>query len=143
MEENNMFFKKKNTEEFEATKSFMVDKLQYDETRGLIKIKNGFQINIIPVADIQTYNLTFGSKIYTKTNLGKALVGGAVLGVAGVLLAGTHQEEEISNITVMIKANDKFYYLPLTIGKMKAKTARGILESAESMIAFLDSITKE
>ena len=47
MEENNMFFKKKNTEEFEATKSFMVDKLQYDETRGLIKIKNGFQIKYV------------------------------------------------------------------------------------------------
>lgn len=134
-------FNKKKTDEFEAAKTFMVDKLQYDEKRNLIKIKNGFQVNIIPVDDIQTYSLKFGSKTYDKANLGKAFIGGATFGLVGVILAGTHKEEYVSNITVSIKANDKFYFLPLTIGKMKYEASKRILESAESMIRFLDEVT--
>jgi len=134
-------FNKKKTNEFEATKTFMVDKLQYDENRNLIKIKNGLQVNIISVDDIQTYSLKFGSKTYDKANLSKAFIGGVTLGLVGVILAGTHKEEYISNITVSIKANDKFYFLPLTVGKMKYEACKGILESAENMIKFLDEIT--
>ena len=132
-------FSKKEKVEFEATRKFMVDMLQYDENRNTIKIKNVKQP--IPVESIQTYSLKFGSKTYNKANLGKAIVGGSVLGLAGIVLAGTHTEEYISNIQVMIKADDKFYYIPLTIGKVKASVAKGILERAQEMIAFLDEIT--
>lgn len=132
-------FSKKEKQEFEATKSFMVNELQYDENRKLIKVKTSK--DLIPVSAIETYSLTFGNKTYDKANLGKALVGGAAFGLVGVLLAGTHKEEYISNIKVMIKANGKFYYLPLTIGKVKASAAEGILNRAQDMIAFLDEIT--
>lgn len=132
-------FSKKENVEFEATKSFMVDMLKYDEKRNTIKIKNVKQP--IPVESIQTYSLKFGSKTYNKANLGKAIIGGSVLGLAGVILAGTHTEEYISNIEVMIKANDKFYFIPLTLGKVKASVAKGILDRAQDMIAFLDEIT--
>lgn len=132
-------FSKKEKVEFEATKKFGVNWLQYDENRKLIKIMN--VKSPIPVEDIQLYRIKYGNKTYNKANLGKAAVGGAVLGLAGVILAGTHTEEYISNLTVEIKANDKFYYIPLIIGKMKAQAAKGILNSAEEMIEFLDSIT--
>lgn len=132
-------FNKKVKEEFEATKSFMVNELQYDENRKLIKVKTSK--DLIPVSAIETYSLTFGNKTYDKANLGKALVGGAAFGLVGVLLAGTHKEEYISNIKVMIKANGKLYYLPLTIGKVKASAAEGILNRAQDMIVFLDEIT--
>ena len=135
-----MFFKKKENVEFEATKSFMVDMLQYDENRKLIKIKN--VKNPIPVENIQTYQLKFGNKTYNKVNLGRTAIGGAVLGLAGVVLAGTHTEEYVNNITIMIKADDKFHFIPLTIGKVKMSAAKGILDKAEEMIEFLDSITE-
>ena len=136
-------FNKKKTNEFKATKTFMVDRLQYDEKQNLIRLKNGFQVNVIPIDNIQTYSLKFGNKTYYKVNLGKAFVGGATLGLVGVILAGTHKEEYVSNITVSIKANDKFYFLPLTIGKIKYDVAKGILQSAEGMIKFLDEVTNK
>ena len=133
-------FSKKVKEEFNATKSFMVDMLQYDENRKLIKIKN--VKNLIPVEDIQLYQLKFGNKTYTKTNLGRAIVGGVAFGWVGVVMAGTRKEEYISNIQITIKANDKFYFIPLTIGKVKASAAEAILHRAEDMISFLDEITE-
>jgi hypothetical protein len=137
----NLFNKKqKTTEEFTPTQRFMVDMLQYDEGRQLIKLKGSK--DLIPVEDIQSYTLTFGNKTYNKANLGKALIGGAVLGLAGVALAGTHKEEYVSNIKITVKAADKTYVLPLTIGKMKIQAAKSILDRAEDMIKFLDSITE-
>jgi hypothetical protein len=133
-------FSKKVKEEFNATKSFMVDMLQYDEERKLIKIKN--VKNLIPVESIQLYQLKFGNKVYTKTNLGRAIVGGVAFGWIGVVMAGTHKEEYISNIQITIKADDKFYFIPLTIGKVKASAAEAILHKADDMISFLDEITE-
>lgn len=135
-----MFGKKKDKVEFEATKSFMGGNFQYDENRRLIRIKNGFQVNIIPADSIQTYSLMYGDKTYTKANLGKAVVGGALFGILGIAAAGTHKEEYISNMKIMIKADDKFYYLILTIGKMKVSAAKGILKTAEDIIALLDDM---
>lgn len=132
-------FNRKPKEEFEATKAFMVNELLYDENRKLIKVKTSK--DLIPVAAIETYSLTFGNKTYDKANLGRAIVGGAAFGLVGVIMAGTHKEEYISNIKIMIKANGKFYYLPLTIGKLKASAAEGILKRAEDMIKFLDEVT--
>lgn len=136
-----MFGNKKKIKEFEATKTFMVDRFQYDENRGLIKIKNGFQVNIIPIDTIETYSLTYGNKTYDKTNISRAVIGGALFGILGILTAGTHKEEYISNMTIMIKANGKFYYLPLIIGKVKYDRAKEMLQRAEKIIAFLDEIT--
>lgn len=133
-------FSKKPKEDFEATKSFMVNELQYDENRQLIKVKTSK--DLIPVSAIETYSLTYGSKTFDKVNLGRAIIGGTAFGLVGVVLAGTHKEEYISNIKIMIKANGKFYFLPLTIGKVKANVAEGILKRAEDMILFLDDITK-
>lgn len=135
-----LFNKKKKKQEFEATKSFMVNELQYDENRKLIKVKTSK--DLIPVTAIKGYSLTFGNKTYTKVDLGRAIVGGAAFGLIGVVLAGTHQEEYISNITVRIKTDDKLYVLPLTIGKVKYNMAKGILQKAEEMIEFLNSITE-
>lgn len=137
----NLFSKKdKKVEEFEATKKFMVDMLQYDEGRKLIKLKGSK--DLIPVENIQSYSLTFGSKTYDKANLGKAFIYGSITGLAGVVLAGTHKQEYVSNIKITVKAADKLYILPLTIGKVKIEAADGILSRAESMILFLDSITE-
>ena len=119
----------------------MAGDFQYDEKHNLIKIKIGFKVNIIPVENIQTYSLSFGNKTYNKSNLGKALVGGAVFGLAGIILAGTHTEEYVSNIKIMIKANDKFYFLIMTIGKVKVNAVRNILNEAEKIIRLLDEIT--
>lgn len=136
-----MFGKKKDKVDFEATRTFMGGDFQYDENRRLIRIKNGFQVNIIPVDNIQTYSLMYGDKTYTKANLGKAVVGGALFGILGIAAAGARKEEYISNMKIMIKANDKFYYLILTIGKMKLNAAKGILKTAEDIIVLLDDIT--
>lgn len=130
-------FKKKEKagEEFNATVSFS-NYLQYDEVRNTIKVMG--KGAPIPVESIQLYNLKYGNKTYNKTNVGKAALGGALFGVAGVLLAGTHEEDYLSNLTIEIKANDKFYYIPMIIGKMKMKTAKGVLTYAEKIINFLD-----
>ena len=130
------FFKKKENVEFEATQK-ITHYLEYDANRELVR----FNKNVFSKNDIQLYRLKFGSKVYNKVNLGRAAIGGAAFGLAGIILAGTHQEEYVSNITLEIKVNDKFYFCPLTIGKMKASSARGILDVAEKAIAFLDEIT--
>lgn len=137
----NIFKKNNESADFNATKNFMSGMLLVDEERKLIKVKGNK--DLIPFAAVQTYSLSFGNKTYNRANLGKAIVGGAVFGLAGVVLAGTHTDEYISNIKIMIKANNKYYYLPLTIGKIKASAAKGILNSAEGIIAFLDSISNE
>ena len=133
-------FSKKEKVEFEATTSFG-RWLQYDENRNLIKITEGIK-KIIPVEDIQLYQVKCGTKTYNKANLGKAAVGGALFGVAGVVLAGTHEEEYISNLNILIKANDKFYSIPMIIGKMKKSSAKGVIEQADKIVEFLDSICK-
>ena len=132
-------FKKKENVEFEATRKFS-DYLMYDENRNLIKIK-GVKTPIA-VEDIQLYQLKYGNKTYDRVDLGEAMVGGALFGVLGIVMAGTHKDEYISNLTIMIKANDKFYSIPMIIGKMKVNLAKSIVSQAEQMIAFLDEITK-
>ena len=131
-------FKKKESVEFDATITFG-RWLQYDETRRLVKITEGIK-KVISVDDIKSYQLKYGDKIYNKANLGKAIVGGALFGASGVILAGTHAEEYISNLGIMINVNDKFYCIPMIIGKMKKSSATNILKQAENIIKFLDDV---
>ena len=148
-----MFFKKKNktdNPDFEATKSYG-NWLQYDENRNLVKVK-GYK-PLIPADKIKNYSLQYGNKTYTKKNLGSALagglVGGALFGVGGVIAAGvmtgSHQDEYITNLRITINIDDEkcpIIVIPLIIGKMKIGLAKYTLQSAESMIAFLDEITE-
>lgn len=137
-----LFGKKKNTEEFEATKAFMVDMLQYDESRNTFRIKNGFNKHYIKADDIQTYWLSYGNKKVTRKNMGSVVAGSLVIGaLPAMILAGTHTDEYISNLTLNIKANNKFYALPLIIGKMKGTAAQNILKTAEDMIQFIEEKT--
>ena len=131
-------FKKKENTEFEATKTFG-RWLQYDENHRLIKITEGIK-KIISLEDIQLYQIKYGDKIYNKANLGNMVTGGVLFGVNGILLAGSHTEEYISNLGITIKANDKFYFIPMIIGKMKKSSAKGILEQAENIVQFLDGV---
>lgn len=135
------FFKKEKQEDFEVTKNFN-DYLLYDEKRNLIKIKGNKRP--ISVNDIQTYSLNYGNKTYNKINLGEAIVKGSLFGTLGILHTGTHTEDYISNINIMIKANNKFYYIIMTIGKIKSSSlfAQRSLKSAEEIITFLNEITE-
>lgn len=135
-----MFFKKKNKVEFEFTQQ-VGDYVKYDELQRRFLFQNKTIVNCEEIID---YKLTYGNKTYTKKNLGTALAAGTLFGVGGYILAGTHQEEYVSNITVSIKtANNGVIYIPLTIGKMKMSHAKGILESAERIVALLDAHTGE
>ena len=84
-----MFFKKKEKVEFEATKEFKFANgvLQYDEGRNLIQYKNFPIKEIFSPEDIESYELQYCNKTYNKANLGKALVGGALFGVAGIIFS--------------------------------------------------------
>lgn len=142
-----MFFKKKEKVQFEATKEFKFANgvLQYDESRNLIQYKNFPIKEIFSPEDIESYELQYGNKTYNKANLGKALVGGALFGVGGVLLAGTHQEEVIKNIQIkfQLKGKKLYYLMPIYQGELKVNGtfAQIFLESAEEIISFLNKVT--
>ena len=128
--------------DFNETKSFMVDMLQYDEVTATFRIKNGFNKTYIKARDIQTYQLKYGAKTVTRKSMGAVAAGSLAIGfLPALLLAGTHKDEYISNLSLVIKANDKFYTLPLIIGKMKGAAAQNILNKAEEMINFIEATT--
>lgn len=133
-------FKKKDKVEFEATRTFG-SYFQYDANRQAVKIMATKKI--IPVSSIETYQLNYGNKVYTKKNLGSAVVGTAMFGVVGAILAGTHSEEYISNLNILIRADGKFYSIPMIIGKIKMSSAKGTLRIADEIIEFLDGVTAE
>lgn len=128
-------FGKKEKVEFEATER-ITNYLEYDANSELVRFDGK---HIFRKSDIQLCRVKYGSKTYDKVNLGRAALGAAAFGIVGYLLAGTHEEDYVSNITFEIKANDKFYYKPLTIGKVKAKNAKTILEVAEKAMDFLNN----
>lgn len=133
-------FKKKDKVEFEATRTFG-SYFQYDENRQAVKIMATKKI--IPVSSIETFQLNYGNKVYTKKDFGSAIVGTAMFGVIGAILAGTHSEEYISNMNILIRADGKFYSIPLLLGKHKLSSAKGTLRVANEIIEFLDGVTTE
>jgi hypothetical protein len=131
-------FSKKEVIEFETTDVIYVGTIDYDANRKLIRVKNGFKKDIVAVADIEDIIVTCGNKTVTKKNLGGAIAGAAVFGVAGLLLAGSHQVEYISNLTITIVTKNKRIYLPLVIGKEKKgrwlEIAQKIVEKLETIV---------
>ena len=130
--------KTKETTPFDATETIYVGTIDYDATRKLIRVKNGFKKDIVATADVEDIIITCGNKTVSKKNLGGAIAGAAVFGVAGILLAGSHEVEYISNLTITIIAKDKRIYIPLVIGKVKKgnwmETAQRIVERLENVI---------
>lgn len=133
-----LFGKKEKAEvEFEATDVIFVGSIDYDANRKLIRVKNGFQKNIFATADVEDIIITCGQKTVSKKNLGGAIAGAALFGTAGILLAGTHDVEYISNLTITFVTKEKRIYLPLVIGKTKKGTW---LETAEKIVNELNAI---
>ena len=130
--------KEKDTVAFDATDVIYVGTIDYDANRKLIRVKNGFKKDIVAAADVEDIIITCGNKTVSKKNLGSALAGAAVFGVAGILLAGSHEVEYISNLTITIITKEKRIYLPLVIGKVKKgnwmETAQRIVEKLEAVI---------
>lgn len=131
-------FTKKENIEFESTEVIYVGTIDYDCNRNLIRVKNGFKKDIISVTDIDDIIITCGNKTVSKKNLGGAIAGAAVFGVAGLLLAGSHEVEYISNLTITIITKDKRICIPLVIGKTKKgnwmETAQRIVEKIENIM---------
>lgn len=123
------FFNRKEKENFNATKSFMINILQYDENQNLIKIKNGFKSNIIPMDSINSAKIGFNGKVYNETDT-RVVING--------ILAGTYKDD-IKNIQIRIEANGKFYFAILSIGKLTANKAERLLTSACEMVNFINS----
>lgn len=121
---------RKNEEVFNATQSFMIDALQYDKERNLIKIKNGFKSNVFPVSSIDSAKIGFNGKIYNEIDT-RTIIDG--------ILAGTYKSE-INNIQVRIESNKKFYFIILSIGKMSSDKAERLLTSACEMVAFINKV---
>lgn len=131
-------FSKKESVEFEATDVIFVGTIDYDANRKLIRVKNGFKKDIISTSDVKDIIITCGNKTVSKKNIGGSIAGVAVFGAAGLLLAGTHEVEYISNLTITIITKDKRIYLPLVVGKTKKgnwlETAQRIVEKLEAVI---------
>ena len=129
--------KEKNEVAFDATDVIYVGTIDYDANRKLIRVKNGFKKDIVATSDVEDIIITCGNKTVSKKNLGGAIAGAAVFGVAGILLAGSHEVEYISNLTITIITKDKRIYLPLVIGKTKKGNW---METAERIVAKLEAV---
>ena len=124
------FFNRKEKESFDATKKFMVDTLQYDENRNLIKIKNGFKSDIIAVNSIDSIKIGFNGRIYDETDIRTVIDG---------ILVGTYKED-IGNIQIRIEANKKFYFAIVSIGKLSPNKAERLLTSSLEAVNFINSV---
>lgn len=131
-----MFFKKDSVE-FEATKIIYVGTIECDENRQLLLVKNGFNKTYIKTSEIQDIIITCGQKSVSKKNIGGALAGAAVFGIAGVLLAGSTHIDYISNLTITIITTEKRVCIPLVIGKVKAGNW---LQRAERIVADIEGL---
>ena len=131
-------FSKKESVEFEGTDVIFPGTIDYDANRKLIRVKNGFKKDIVSTSDVKDIIITCGNKKVSKKNIGGSIAGAAIFGVAGLLLAGTHEVEYISNLTITIITKDKRIYLPLVVGKTKKgnwlETAQRIVEKLEAVI---------
>ena len=124
------FFNRKEKEPFDATKKFIIDVLQYDENRNLIKIKNGFKSDIISVNSIDSIKIGFNGKIYNETDTRTVING---------ILVGTYKED-IGNIQIRIEADKKFYFAIVSIGKLSANKAERLLTSSLEAVNFINSV---
>ena len=130
-------FNKKEKVNFKATEVIYVGTVEYDANSNLLMIKNGFKKDYINPGEIQDIIVTCGQKTVSKKNLGSALAGAAVFGVAGLLLAGSHDVEYISNLSITIITANGRHIIPLTIGKVKKGNW---LEVAEKIVARIEGV---
>lgn len=132
-------FNKKEKVNFKATEVIYTGTVEYDANSNLLMIKNGFKKEYINPEEIEDIIVTCGQKTVSKKNLGSALAGAAVFGAAGLLLAGSHEVEYISNLAITVITANGRLFIPLTIGKVK----RGNwLEVAEKIVARIEGIAK-
>lgn len=133
-------FSKKEKVEFKATEVISVAAgVEYDANNRLLQVKNGFKKDYIKPQDIEDIIITCGTKTVSKKNLGSALAGAAVFGAAGLLLAGSHDVEYISNLNITIITASGRVVIPLVIGKVKAGNW---LETAEKIVGKIEEIAE-
>ena len=123
-------FNRKEKKAFDATKKFMIDILQYDENRNLIKIKNGFKSDIVAISSIDSIKIGFNGKVYNETDTRTVING---------ILAGTYKED-IRNIQIRIEVDKKFYFAIVSIGKLSPNKAERLLTSSLEAVNFINSI---
>ena len=133
-------FSKKEKVEFKATEVISVAAgVAYDANNNILQVKNGFKKDYIKPQDIEDIIITCGTKTVSKKNLGSALAGAAVFGAAGLLLAGSHDVEYISNLNITIITTSGRVVIPLVIGKVKAGNW---LETAEKIVGKIEEIAE-
>ena len=131
-------FSKKEKVEFKATEVISVAAgVEYDANNNLLQVKNGFKKEYIKPQDIEDIIVTCGQKTVSKKNLGSALAGAAIFGAAGLLLAGSHDVEYISNLSITIITTSGRVVIPLVIGKVKKGNW---LETAEKIVSRIEGI---
>lgn len=131
-------FNKKEKVEFKATEVISVAAgVEYDAIHNLLLVKNGFKKDYINPSDIEDIIITCGTKTVSKKNLGSALAGAAIFGAAGLLLAGSHDVEYISNLNITIITNSNRVVIPLVIGKVKKGNW---LEVAEKIVSRIEGV---
>ncbi len=131
-------FSKKEKVEFKATEVISVAAgVEYDANNNLLQVKNGFKKEYIKPQNIEDIIVTCGQKTVSKKNLGSALAGAAIFGAAGLLLAGSHDVEYISNLSITIITTSGRVVIPLVIGKVKKGNW---LETAEKIVSRIEGI---
>lgn len=146
------FKKEKNTEavEFTATRNYGV--FQIDESRRLIRVKEGVRgvdkYTPFSIDDIMDVEIQCDDTTVNKKNLGAAFAGGALFGVGGLLLAGTHEKQFIKYLGITIKLKDldrPIVKLPLITTKMKqdGALAQAMLKAAEDFVQVMNILRGE
>lgn len=126
---------------FDVSEVLFPGTLFYDEGRKQLLLKSGLKQHYMMVAEIDDILITCGQQKVSKKNLGSALAGAAVFGIGGILLAGSHEVEYISNLTITFVLKDgKRVVLPLTIGKTKAGNW---LQTAEKIVGRVEALMNE
>lgn len=145
-------FKKKEVAavEFTATKDGGV--FQIDQGRRLVRVKEGIKgvdkYAPFSIDDIMDIEIQCDDTAVNKKNLGAAFAGGALFGVGGLLLAGTHEKQFIQYLGITIKLRDldrPVVKLPLITMKMKkdGALAKAMLKAAEDFVQVLNILREE
>ena len=145
-------FKKKETAqvEFTATKDGGV--FQIDQPRRLVRVKEGVRgvdkYAPFSIDDIMDIEIQCDDTVVNKKNLGAAFAGGALFGVGGLLLAGSHQKQFIQYMGITIKLRDldrPIVKLPLITMKMKKDggLAKAMMKAAEDFVQVLNIMREE
>lgn len=137
-------FKKKDAAEVEFEASIKNNFFQVDENRRLIRVKEGFKLGKpFAIDSIMDIEIKCDDTVVNKRNMGAAIAGGALLGIGGLLLAGTHNKEYISRLEVLIKTNGfnrPVIKIPFITSKMQKNSAltQAVVDSCEKLVQQLN-----